>query len=524
MLDAEIRNASVAELRAALDAGELTSRALVESCLARIEALDRQGPTLGAVIEINPDALTIADALDAELKTTGARGPLHGIPILLKDNVATIDPMETTAGSLALVGARPVKDAFLAARLREAGVVILGKANLSEWSNFRSTRAVSGWSGRGGQAVNPHQLDRSSSGSSSGPGVAVAAGYVPFAVGTETNGSIVSPAGSNGIVGIKPTIGLVSRQGVVPISHNQDTAGPMARSVADAAVLLQVLAAPDPDDLASHEGERPKDVPSYPARPARISAGEADYVAALDADGLRGARIGVLRRQEGPGWVPGDPILLDIIATLKDAGAEVIDPVLIPEGAEQKWGVSNIDNMLWEFKATIADYLATFAPDFPIKDLAGLIAFNNEHAEEEMPWFGQDLFERSEAMTGLDDPAYIELEMRLQRNSRELGLDAMLAEHNLDAIVALTNGPAWKIDPLLGDRPSAGSSGLAALAGYPLVTLPAATYGGMPIGLTFMAGAYSEETLIRLAYSFEQRTHARRDPQFLPGAVYPAEK
>jgi len=514
--------ATIAELRELLDAGTITVRQLVERTLARIEELDRQGPALHAVIETNPDALAIADALDAELQAGSRRSPLHGIPILLKDNIATTDAMETTAGSLALVGGRPLTDAHLATRVRDAGMVIVGKANLSEWSNFRSPRSSSGWSGRGGLTVNPYQRDRTAWGSSSGSAVAVAADYVPVAVGTETNGSIVMPAGATGTVGIKPTVGLISRRGIIPISHNQDTAGPIARTVADAAALLQILAGSDSADAATRDEPRPTDVPSYPQRPARISAGEADYLAALDADGLRGARIGILRKDDPRPWFGSDAVLDGVIATLRDAGAEVIDPVTMPPAAEQKWGAADISPMYAEFKADIAQYLADYVDaSFPIRDLAGLVAFNREHAADELVWFGQEHFEAALDAPDLDDPAYLTLMTQMQRNAREFGMDAMLTEHRLDAIVALTNNPATKIDLLNGDPATSGSSGIAAMAGYPLVTLPTAFVGGMPVGVTFMGGAYSEDTLIRLAYAYEQRTQVRRSPQFHAPAVIP---
>ena len=511
---------SVARMRSALDRRTCTVRTLAEGCIARIQDLDRQGPTLGAVIELNPDALAIADCLDEELAAGKSRGPLHGIPILLKDNIASIDPMETTAGSLALVGARPLKDAFLVTRLRDAGAVILGKANLSEWSNFRSGHSISGWSARGGQVLNPYQLDRTPWGSSAGPAVAVAASYVPLAVGTETNGSIVMPAGACGVVGIKPTIGLVSRMGVIPIAHSQDTAGPMARSVADAAMLLQVLAAPDLDDQASHGKQGEPDTPSYPARPANV---DVDYLAALDVDGLRGARIGVLPPARGLSR-SCDRVLADVVSTLREAGAEIVDPVVVPPTADQKWSTGDIPVLFWEFKTDIAEYLARYvSPAFPIRDLAGLIAFNEAHASSELRWFGQDLFEEAQAMTSLDDPAYVAAISRSQRCARAEGLDQVRTDHRLDAVIALTNGPAPKIDLLNGDSSSHGSSGLAARAGYPLITVPAAHIGGMPIGLTFMGGAYSEATLIRLAYAFEQRTKARRAPEFVPAGICPPE-
>lgn len=513
---------SASELRQRLDAGAVSSAGLVQACLDRIAGMDRQGPCLRAVIETNPDAPRIAAALDAERRQGAIRGPLHGLPVLVKDNVATVDPMETTAGSYALAGLRPVEDAFLVQRLREAGAVVLGKANLSEWSNFRSTHSLSGWSGRGGQCVNPYQLDRTPWGSSAGSAVAVAASYVPFAIGTETDGSIVTPCGANGVVGIKPTVGLVSRRGVIPISHSQDTVGPIARTVTDAAMVLNALAAPDPDDPAcAGDPDRADHGARYPRRPEGLVADGIDYTAALDADGLRGARIGVLRTNRDPHFAGA--VLGPILARMRDAGATVIDPVSLaqPLGSWNSGQESTV--LLHEFKGDIAQYLAAFAPDGPMRTLADLIAFNEGDAARELRWFGQELFQQAEATEGLDSAAYREAIVACQQGARERGIDALLAEHRLDALVALTNGPAPKIDVLHGDFSSWGSSSLAAMAGYPLVTVPAAQMGGMPIGLTFMGGAYTEPALIRLAYAFEQQVQARTAPTYAgPGIAPPA--
>jgi len=511
------------ELGRRLDAGTLSSRALVQASLDRIAEMDRQGPALCAVIETNPDALHIADVLDAERRDGTVRGPLHGLPVLVKDNIATLDPMETTAGSFALEGSRPLRDAFVIGRLREAGAVVLGKANLSEWSNFRSSHSLSGWSGRGGQCVNPYQLDRTPWGSSAGSAVAVAASYVAFALGTETDGSIVTPCGANGVVGIKPTVGLVSRRGVIPISHSQDTIGPIARTVSDAAILLTAIAAPDPDDPAcgpwdpasSHHGS------TYPERPDALAAGALDYTASLDPDGLRGARVGVLRQEHDPRFA--GTVWGPILDRLRDAGATVVDPVALPRPLDSWKGGHEGQVLLHEFKGDIAEYLATYVPDSPMQSLADLIAFNTRDAGRELRWFGQELFLRAEATEGLDAPRYREAIAACQQGARAGGIDALLTEHGLDAIVALTNGPAPKIDVLNGDFASWGSSSLAAMAGYPLVTVPAARLGGMPIGLTFMGGAYSEPTLIRLAYAFEQGAGARIAPAYVgPGLMPPS--
>jgi len=536
-------SSSVSELQEALATGETTVREIVESALARIDALDQQGAAINAVIELNPDALAIADELDAELAEGTPRGPMHGIPVLIKDNIGTADAMETTAGSLALVGLKATADSGVARALREAGMVILGKTNLSEWANIRSFYSTSGWSGRGGQTVNPYQLDRNASGSSSGSAAAVAAGYVPVTIGTETNGSVVSPAGHCGVVGIKPTVGLVSRVGVIPISHSQDTIAPMATDVASAAALLNVLAAPDPDDAASR-GEWPvavpgtatpeaspvasgevtiQPVPSYPQHPEG-GVPEVDYTAALDPAGLQGARIGVVRALAG--FSPdADAVFEEAIAAMREAGAEIVDPVEIPSLADQEWGNDTLPVLEWELKAGLADYFANFLPEnAPIQSLADVIAFNEEHAAEELPYFDQGIFLSAEARSGLDDIEYINAVLRIQYAGRDNGLDAALQQNSLDALIAPTNGPATKIDLVNGDHWLGGTSTLAAIAGYPLVTVPAGYRHGLPIGITFMGGAFSEETLVRLAYAFEQRVQVFTAPTFLPGSVIPPEE
>lgn len=515
-----IEEVSAGALRAALDNGDYTVRDLVQACLDRIAAMDKVGPALHAVIETNPDALTIADSLDAELRDGRSRGPLHGIPVLLKDNIGTADQMQTTAGSLALEGAIPHQDAFIAARLRDAGAVILGKANLSEWANIRSAHSSSGWSARGGQALNPYQLDRTTSGSSSGSGAAVAASYAPLAIGTETNGSICSPAGTCGIVGIKPTIGLVSRSGIIPISQLQDTAGPMTRSVADAAMLLNVLAADDPNDPAQESEERSA---LYPARPdgglPRI-----DYTSALVADGLRGARIGVWR-EPLQGSTAASDVFARALDALREAGAELVDPVAFPSAEAMKRGPETLHVMLWRLKADIANYLEScIDAAFPIRDLADIVAFNRDHASEELPWFGQDLLEMALETGAADDPGSLAMVETVQRWGREEGIDAVLQEHRLDAIVAPANAPATRIDLVNGDHRLGGSSTPSAIAGYPIVTVPVGFFAGLPVGINFMGTAYSEETLIRLAYGFEQATQARRAPTYAaPGVLPPGE-
>ena len=489
---------TLSDIAAAFSVGRLTSQRLTQTYLDRIDSIDRRGPKLAAVLEINPRALEIAAELDRERQSRGPRGPLHGVPVLLKDNIETADRMMTTAGSLALDGWYSPKDAPLAARLRAAGAVILGKTNLSEWANFRSTHSSSGWSGRGGQTRNPYALDRTPSGSSSGSAVAVAASLCAVAVGTETDGSIVSPASVNGIVGLKPTVGLVSRTGVVPISHSQDTAGPLARTVRDAAVLLGVMAGPDPAD---------------PASAAVGTRFESDYVRYLDVDGLRGARLGVARRFFADS-APLNAFLDTCIAALKRAGAVVVDPADLPmHGAA---AAPEQEVLLYEFKADLNAYLARLPAGFRVRSLADLIRFNEAHAPQEMPLFDQELLRQAEAKGNLDEAAYREARDTCLTAMGSGGIDAVLREQHLDAMVSLTSGPAWLIDSVNGDSDTGGCSSPAAIAGYPHITVPAGLYRGLPVGLSFFAGAYSEPKLIKLASGFEHAAAARRAPRFLP--------
>jgi len=496
----ELAEATLAELQKQMGAGALTSRRIVELYLERINALDRQGPALRSVIELNPDAPALAEALDVERKAKGPRGPLHGIPVLLKDNIGTADHTTTTAGSLALEGSTPAVDAPLARRLREAGAVLLGKANLSEWANFRSTRSTSGWSARGGQCRNPYALDRSPCGSSSGSGAAVSANLTALAVGTETDGSIVCPATTCGVVGIKPTVGLVSRAGIVPISESQDTAGPMARSVADAATLLGVLAGTDPRDPATAEAD----------------ARKADYARFLDPLGLRGARIGVARNMAG--FHPDTDRLFDeALAEMKRRGAEVVDPVEVP--GTKDLGDPEFEVLLYEFKAGLESYLAALGPKAPIRSLADAIAFNERNREREMRFFGQEIFLKAQEKGPLSTPAYREALEKCRRLARKDGLDAVLEGHRLDALVAPTGAPGWVIDPLSGDHFVGGNSAPAAVAGYPALSVPMGFVFGMPVGISFIGRAWSEPVLVRLAYAFEQATRHRKPPRFLPTAL-----
>ncbi len=497
----ELEEATIADLQAAMSSGRLTARRLTEMYLERIEALDRSGPALRSVIETNPDALDIADALDRERAASGSRGPLHGIPILLKDNIDTRDQMHTTAGSLALVDARPPRDAFVAERLRAAGAVLLGKANMSEWANFRSTHSSSGWSGRGGQALNPFALDRSPCGSSSGSATAVSANLAAAALGTETDGSIVCPATVNGVVGIKPTLGLTSRAGVIPISHSQDTVGPFGRTVADAAVVLGAIAGPDPLDPATEGAES-----QFPG----------DYTRFLDPQALRGARIGVAREVYFGYSEKTDAVAEAAIETLRSLGAEIVDPANIPTAKQMKDSESEMEVLLYEFKADMNAYLEGLGPDAPVRSLEELIAFNERHAEQEMPYFGQEIFLQAQAKGPLTEARYRQALEENRRLSREEGIDAALREHALDALVMPTGAPAWKIDLVDGDHHLGSSSQPAALAGYPAISVPAGHVFGLPVGLTFVGTAFSEPRLIALAYAFEQATKARRAPRYRP--------
>ncbi len=495
----DLSEASIADLSGRMASGELSSRRITQWYLDRIAAIDDAGPMLNAVVEINPDALAIADALDAERAAGTLRGPLHGIPVLIKDNIDTGDRMHTTAGSLALAGHVAGSDAFVARRLRDAGAVILGKTNLSEWANFRSNDSSSGWSSRGGQTRNPYALDRNPCGSSSGTGAAISASLATVGVGTETDGSIVCPASANGLVGIKPTLGLVSRTGIIPIAASQDTAGPMARSVADAAVLLGVLRGVDPDD---------------PATAASASHAAIDLAAALDANALRGKRIGVVR--EFFGFHPRvDAALETAIATLKAQGAEIVDPVPLPNF--NTYGAQEFTVLLHEFKHGLEQYLATRAPDAPVRNLAELIEFNRREAARTMPWFGQDILEAANAKGPLTDPEYLKALADAKRLAGPEGIDAALAAHRLDALLGPSNGPAWTTDWVNGDSFGGGSSQPAAVAGYPNITVTAGFVHGLPIGISFFGGAWSEPTLIGIAHAFEQAQRARRAPQFKAG-------
>ncbi len=478
-----------------------TSREITRKYMVRIDAMNEQGADLRHVIELNPEALAIAEALDQERKQKGVRGPLHGIPVLIKDNIATADRMQTTAGSLALAGAAPPRDSFVAKKLREAGAVILGKANLSEWANFRSTHSSSGWSARGGQARNPYALDRNPCGSSSGSGAGVSANLCAVAVGTETDGSVVCPSATNGVVGIKPTLGLVSRSGIVPISHTQDTAGPMARTVTDAAILLGALAGADPDD---------------PATGASAGHVEADYTKYLDAGGLRGARIGVAREKFFGYSDKADRVIEAALKDLSRLGATVVDPANIPHAGE--YDDAEFDVLLYEFKADLEKYFREWAPSGAVKTLQDVIDFNERNRTSELRYFGQEIMVMAQEKGPLTDQAYLDALAKCGKLSRDEGLDALFNEQRLDAVVMPTGGPAWTTDLVNGDHYSGGSSTPAAVSGYPSITVPAGFVFGLPIGLSFVGRAWSEPVLLRLAFAYEQGTHHRRPPRFLPSA------
>ena len=493
--------ADAATLQALMQSGKTTSLAIVRAYLTRIRALDKSGPRINSVIELNPDAISIARVRDRERKAGKIRGPLHGIPILIKDNIATMDAMQTTAGSLALVGAKAPRDAFIVTRLREAGAVILGKTNLSEWANFRSTRSTSGWSSRGGLTKNPYALDRNTSGSSSGSGAAMAASLATLAVGTETDGSIVSPANANGIVGFKPTRGLVSRDGIVPIAHSQDTAGPMTRTVADAALLLTVLAATDTRDIATKDA----------------SAKAVDYTKFLDRDGLKGKRIGVVKSQFGGRNDLASAVVEKALDVLRAQGATLIDVPELPNASQ--YGQSEYDVLLYEFKADMAAYLAEFAPNLPIKSLADIMAFNEKHRDRVMPYFAQEHLARAAAKGGLDSKEYLAALANNLKFSREEGIDKALLDNKLDALVAPSGSPAWLTDFIRGDNSGGGFSSPAAVAGYPHMTVPAGFAGGLPCGISFVGTAWSEPKLIAMAYAFEQASKHRRQPKYLKTVV-----
>jgi amidase len=494
----ELEEITIVELQAGMKAGKYTARGIAEKYLARIEAVDRHGPAVNSVIEVNPDALAIAEASDRERKQKGARGPLHGIPVLIKDNIDTADKMMTTAGSLALVESQPPKDSMVAQKLREAGAVILGKTNLSEWANIRSRHSTSGWSGRGGQTKNPYALDRNPCGSSSGSGAATSANFCAAAIGTETNGSIVCPSSANGLVGIKPTVGLVSRSGIVPISHSQDGAGPMCRTVRDAAIVLGALTGVDADDSATAESR---------------GKSHTDYTQFLKADGLRGARIGVVRKAFG--FMDAvDKVMESALEAMKKEGAILVDPVEIETAG--KWSETESTVFMYELKADLNAYLARPGFNPPVKTLKEIIDFNEKNREKEMPYFGQDFFLKAEAKGPLSSKEYVDALEKNHQLARKEGVDATMEKHNLDALVAPTGGPAWLTDWVNGDHFHGGSSGAAAVAGYPNVTVPAGFVFGLPVGISFFGRAWSESVLIRLAYAFEQVTKVRKPPTFLP--------
>lgn len=498
----ELDEITVAQLQDGMSSGKLTARAIAQKYLDRIAAIDKGGPRVNSVIEINPDALSIADSLDDERRSKGIRGPLHGIPVLIKDNIGTHDRMMTTAGSLALSGFTPTRDSGVARQLRAAGAVILGKTNLSEWANFRSDHSTSGWSGRGGQTHNPYAIDRNPCGSSSGSGAAASANFAAVTIGTETDGSIVCPSSANGVAGIKPTVGLVSRAGIIPISHSQDTAGPICRTIADAAALLSAIAGVDSEDPATKVSGRK----AYP-----------DYTKFLDRGGLRGARIGVVRKlfffEEKLG-----PIMKTALNAMKSEGATLVDPVEI-EGLEKFGGSENVV-LQYEFKADMHSYLAQF-PNAPVHSLKDIIEFNEQHYDQELLYFGQETMIAAEKRGPLTDKAYLDALAKDHLLTRKEGIDAVMDKYKLDALVAPTGGPAWMTDLVNGDHDTGGSSSLAAVAGYPNINVPAGFIFGLPVGISFFGRAWSEHVLIKIAYAFEQTTKVRKPPQFLSTANLP---
>jgi amidase len=488
----ELNEITIDELQAKMQSGELTAVQICQKYLDRIKRVD---PLLKAVIELNPEALDIAAMMDAERKDRRVRGPLHGIPIMIKDNIDAGDKMQTTAGSLALEGNIAPEDAFIIKKLREAGAVLLGKTNLSEWANFRSESSSSGWSGRGGQVRNPYCLDRSPCGSSSGSGAAVSANLCAVTIGTETDGSIVCPSGINGIVGIKPTLGMLSRRGIIPIAHSQDTAGPMARSVKDAAILLGALAEFDPNDGETH-----------------VEKGEIfkDYTQFLDKDGLKGARIGLATNMMGF-HKNVDELIKQVTKTLLEMGAEVIE---FEFGTNRKMGQPEYQVLLYEFKTDLNKYLESH-PNAKPKSMAELIEFNKTNADKEMLWFGQEIFEEAQKKGDLTEKGYLDALAESKKLSQKEGIDAEMKKHNFDVIIAPTNGPAWTIDWVNGDHYGGGSSSPAAIAGYPSVTVPAGFVHGLPVGVSFFGKAWSEPKLLKYAFAFEQATKHRKTPEFI---------
>jgi amidase len=496
----ELDEITIGDLQDGMKSGKYTSRSITELYLARIEAIDRNGPAIKSVIETNPDALAIAEALDNERKAKGVRGPLHGIPILIKDNLDTADRMMTTVGSLALVGSKPPKDSVVVQKLRLAGAVILGKTNPSEWANIRSGHSISGWSGRGGLTKNPYALDRNPCGSSSGTGAGISANLAAAGIGTETDGSIVCPSSANGLAGIKPTVGLVSRTGIIPISHSQDGAGPMCRTMRDAAILLGALTGVDPEDSAT-----------------AASSGKSftDYTKFLDADGLRGARIGVVRKYFGfSDFV--DALMEQALDVMKKSGAVIVDPADIDTIGRTGNNETNV--LLYELKADLNAYLARLGPDAPVHTLKEIIEFNDHNSEKEMPYFGQDMFLKAEAKGPLTTKEYLDALENNLRLSRKEGIDATMDKFQLDALVAPTGGPAWLTDLIDGDNSGGQSSTAAAVAQYPSISVPAGYVFGLPVGISFFGRAWSEPNLIKYAYSFEQAVKMRKSPKFLPTA------
>ncbi|MFX1310437.1 MAG: amidase [Promethearchaeota archaeon] len=489
---------TIDEIQSRMEKGELSSKKLTEMYLTRIQEIDKKGPKLNAIIEINPEAMKLAKILDEERKNKSIRSPLHGIPVIIKDNINTLDKMQTTAGSLAFKGHIASEDAFIVKKLRDAGAIILAKANLSEWANFRSTRSTSGWSSRGGQTLNPYALDRNPCGSSSGSAVAVAANLCSVSIGTETDGSVICPSHINSIVGIKPTIGLVSRTGIVPISHNQDTAGPMARTVRDAAILLSVIVGIDPDD--SSTSKHNYDIPS-------------DYTKFLDPNSLRGARIGVARNYFGKNDLI-DTLIEQAIEKMKELGSEIIDPVEIKNLNDLREHEFQI--LLTDFKHDLNEYIAKYSPINSIKNLDDLIKFNIKHQDEVMPYFKQELFTMANEKGPITSDEYKDALEKCHYLAREEGIDAVLKEHQLDAIIAPSGGTAWLIDYINGDHSTGGSSSIAAVAGYPNITVPAGYVYGLPVGISFFTGAFQEVKLLKIAYAFEQATKLRKPPKFLP--------
>jgi amidase len=486
---------TVADIQEKMRTGVLNSRSITEKYLARIEEIDKHGPMLNSVIEVNPDALAIASALDKEREENKVRGPLHGIPVLIKDNIDTADRMQTTAGSLALLGFKPIKDSFVAQKLREAGAVILGKTNLSEWANIRSSHSTSGWSGRGGQTLNPYAIDRNPCGSSSGSGAAVSANLCALAVGTETDGSVVCPASANGVVGIKPTLGLISRAGIIPIAHSQDTAGPLTRTVRDAAILLSALAGVDPRDIATNDSR---------------GKSAADYTQFLDSNGLKGARIGIARKYFGFNDAV-DELMDTLFDEMKRAGAVIIDPADLE--SHGKFDDTELTVLLYELKADLNSYLSG-RPGAP-RSLKEIIEFNEKHKDKEMPYFGQDMFIKAEAKGPLTSKEYLDALEANHKLSRQGGIDGVMDKFHLDALVAPTAGPAWVNDWANGDHAVGGSSNAAAVAGYPDISVPAGFIFRLPVGISFFGRAWSEPTLLKIAYAFEQMIKARKSPQFL---------